>query len=216
MASSRPGRPRRLLIRVLLTAALVALVAAAAFVPFAGGYLIAEDPLEKSDAILVLAGARVERWLEAVDLYKEGWAPRIVLSRGRHDAAEQILAARGIHYPDDGDLARDAMTKLEVPPDRIVLFPTPVDNTAQEAMTLQSMAAKNGWKTLIVVTSKFHTRRTGFAFRRQFAGTSSRVVIRASRYDESRAERWWQSRRDLRLVTYELQKLIAYRLGLGG
>ena len=31
---------------------------------------------------MVLGGARVERWLEAVDLFKEGWAPAMVISPG--------------------------------------------------------------------------------------------------------------------------------------
>jgi hypothetical protein len=41
------------------------------------------------------------------------------------------------------------------------------------------------------------------------------VQVRGSRYDEVFPDRWWTHRRDLRYVTSELQKLVAYRLGLG-
>jgi hypothetical protein len=39
--------------------------------------------------------------------------------------------------------------------------------------------------------------------------------MRASRYDTSAPDRWWTERADFRSVTSELQKLIAYKLGLG-
>ncbi|MEO8523069.1 MAG: YdcF family protein, partial [Acidobacteriota bacterium] len=69
------ARSRRLAVRLLLAILITGLVALLAFLPFAGRYLVLEQPLEHADAIVVLAGARVERWLEAVDLYRAGWAP---------------------------------------------------------------------------------------------------------------------------------------------
>jgi uncharacterized SAM-binding protein YcdF (DUF218 family) len=68
---------------------------------------------------------------------------------------------------------------------------------------------------MIVVTSKYHSRRAGFAFRREFAGTSVQVIVRASRHDPSEPARWWRRRADVRSVSSELQKLAAYMLGLG-
>ncbi len=46
-----------------------------------GSWLVVQDPLAKADAIFVLGGTRFERPLEAVELYKAGWAPRIALMR---------------------------------------------------------------------------------------------------------------------------------------
>jgi uncharacterized SAM-binding protein YcdF (DUF218 family) len=199
-------------VRVMLALALAAFVC---FLPFAGTYLVVEQPLEHADAIVVLAGTRAERWLEAVDLFRAGWAPRIVLSRGRIDNGEARLSAMGIRFPQDAELVRDAMLQMKVPADAIILLPESLDNTAQEAASARRMAAASGWTRIIVVTSKYHTRRAGYAFAREFGEGPIRILMRTTRYDPSVPARWWTSRPDVRFVTSELQKLAAYRLGLG-
>jgi uncharacterized SAM-binding protein YcdF (DUF218 family) len=203
---------RRTILALLVLAALTAV-----WLLFYGGrYLQHEDPLQKVDAIFVLSGTRLERPLEAVDLYQSGYAPLIVLSPGRPEAGEAILRQRGIRYLSEADIARNAMVQLGVPSSAVVATNGYVDNTAQEANLLREMVKAHGWRRVIIVTSKYHTRRSSFAFRRGLDGTGTEVVIRASRYDPSDPANWWRNRADFRLVTSEWQKLVAYRLGLGG
>jgi uncharacterized SAM-binding protein YcdF (DUF218 family) len=185
-----------------------------AFLPFAGRFLDHQDPLAKADLIYVLAGARVERVLEGIDLYKEGWAPRLVMSPGIIEYAEIELRKRGVTYPRDGDLARDTALAMGVPADVVSVISEPVDNTAQEAAALQRMAG-GPLRRIIVVTSPYHTRRTGFAFRRQFDQSGVEVLIRGSRYTATDPPRWWRRRAEVRFVMTELPKLIAYLAGLG-
>jgi uncharacterized SAM-binding protein YcdF (DUF218 family) len=213
--SSAGARGRRTLRRALLVLIVVGLAAIVAFLPYAGRYLASEDPLERADVIVVLAGQRAERWLEAVDLRKEGWAPTIVLSPGRIEPAEEELRVRGITFPATFELIRGAIRQLGVPEDAVIVMPGSVDNTAHEAAAARRMAIEAGWRRLLVVTSKYHARRTGFAFRREFHGTPIAISVRTSRYDRSTPERWWRNRADIRWVSSELQKLLAYRLGLG-
>jgi uncharacterized SAM-binding protein YcdF (DUF218 family) len=213
-----PAPPRRRTARRRLIAALVLLAIAggAWFVVYGGRYLQHEDPLVKADAIFVLAGSRLERPLEAVDLFKEGYAPVIVLSPGRPEPSEERVRARGIRFPTDAELVRDVMVQLGVPAAAILATDGFVDNTAQEANLLRAMVRARGWRRVIVITSKYHTRRSGFAFRRALEGTGAQPVVRASRHDTSDPARWWRLRADFRFVTTEWQKLIAYRLGLEG
>ena len=185
------------------------------FLPFAGTFLVRQDPLEKSELIFVLAGARVERWLEAVDLYNEGWAPRIVLSPGIVEPAEATLRERGVLYPREGDMARDAAIALGVPADAVSVLADSVDNTAEEAAALRRLPTTATVRRFIVVTSGYHTRRAGVAFRRQFSNLPIQVIMRASRHEHTHPARWWRSRRDLRFVLFELPKLAAYEAGLG-
>ena len=206
---------RRILARTAAAILILVLLAGAALFPFAGRYLVYEDSLEKADAIVVLAGANVERWLEGVDLYHEGWAPRIVLSPGIIEDAQMQLRRMGIRYLSDAERARDTMVQMKVPPAAVDILPGSLDNTADEAAAVHELAARNGWHRLIVVTSKYHTRRSHFAFAREFEGTDVHILLRASRYDGAKPQRWWKSRGDFRYVTSELQKLMAYRLGLG-
>jgi len=204
---------RRVVRRTLLLLVVSSLATIAWFVVYGGRFLQHEDPLQKSDAILVLAGARVERALEAVDLYKEGWAPLIIVSGGRVEAAEAALQQRGIGLPREGDAVRVVMGQLGVPASAIVQPPDSVDNTGQEANMLRAMAQERHWRRVIIVTSKYHTRRTGFAFRRGLEGTGAVPIVRASRYDASDPAHWWRRRADFRFAGSEWVKLLFYRLG---
>ena len=204
----------RLAARILLGSVALAVLLAAAACPYAGRYLIVDEPLVPADAIVVLAGARAERWLEAVDLYKEGIAPHVLLSPGIIDPAEISVRRMGVRYPPEVELARDAMIQLGVPTQAITTLPGSAGNTADEAAQTRPIALERGWRRLLVVTSQYHTRRSRFAFAREFAGSGIEVRIRATRHDQVVPDRWWRSRRDILFVISELQKLAAYRLGL--
>ena len=150
MPGAAPQRLRILrLCKILLTACAAAVLL---FLPFAGRFFSAADPLQRGDAIVVLAGSRVDRWLEAVDLFKEGWAPRVVLSPGPVSDLEVKLRGEGLRLPREGDLARDAVLSLGVPADAVTVMPGGVDNTAAEAAALRRWLPP-GSHRVIVVTS---------------------------------------------------------------
>lgn len=207
------SRIRTVFRRSLFVIALITVLLLALFVLYGGRFLQHEDPLQKADAIFVLAGTRAERALEAVDLYKEGWAPVLILSPGRLEPAEALLLERGIRFPREVDLLRDAIVQLGVPPAAVLPTQGYVDNTSEEANLLRAMVLARQWRRVIVVTSKYHTRRSAFAFRRGLENTGAEPIMRASRYDTSDPARWWRRRADLRFAGSEWFKLIYYRLG---
>ncbi len=216
MSIAARARFGRAFARVGAAVAILAVVGFACFFPFAGRFLVRQDPLVPSDVILVLAGGTVDRWLEGVELYREGRAPLIVLSPGRLDRAEIDVRAKGIPWPSTAELALEAIPRLGVPPAVVQIMPGNVDNTAQEAAAFHRLVNEKGWRRAIVVTSPYHTRRTRFAFRREFRGSPVTLVIRASRFDESDPPRWWRHRADIRFVVSELPKVLLYGAGLGG
>ena len=213
--TGRLVRAWRVVLRASALVLLLATLAALAGCPYAGRYLIVDRPLQKADAIVVLAGAQVDRWLEAVDLHREGLAPSILMSPGYVDPLGDELRGRGIRLPREIDVHRDAMIQLGIPATAIDIMPHGYDNTADEAAGVRTIAQSRGWTRLIVVTSKYHTRRSLFAFERELRGSGIEVQVRGSRYDRAQPDGWWQNRSDLRFVVSELQKLAAYRLGLG-
>ena len=93
--------------------------------------------------------------MEAVDLYKAGYAPVVVLSPGRTEDAELILRARGIRYPSNAALARDAMVQMGIDASAIVIPDASVDNTAQEAVMVRGLAHARGWHSIVMITSKY-------------------------------------------------------------
>jgi uncharacterized SAM-binding protein YcdF (DUF218 family) len=179
-----------------------------------GRYLTKEDPIRKADAIVVLAGTRMDRALEAADLYQSGYAPRIVITREAPERSFAVLAQRGITLAANADVTRGVLEKIGVP--SAILIPAAIhDNTALEAQTVRQLALMNQWRTVIVVTSKYHLRRAGFAMRRELKATGTDVVMHGTRYDDANPDRWWTSRADWRWVITEGGKLVAYELGLG-
>jgi uncharacterized SAM-binding protein YcdF (DUF218 family) len=203
---------KRLLVRGALIAAPLLLILAIA-VPRAGAWLVVQDPLEKSDAIFVLGGTMFERPLEAVDLYHEGWAPRILLFRQIADKGEAELIRRGVPYPREVDTQITVMEQLGVPRSAIVVL-DPADSTAAEAGYLREAALRNRYTRLIVVTSKQHTRRARLAMARRLDPAGIKVIIRYSRYDLADAEHWWRERETLRFTLFEWQRLLGYWTGI--
>jgi uncharacterized SAM-binding protein YcdF (DUF218 family) len=199
---------------VLSVCALVLVLALYGFVEL-GAFLATENPLQKADAIVVLAGSRLQRQLEAADLYLAGYAPRIVLTREIRDPAEVALSERGVEVREQADRIRDIFLQLGIPNDAVVIPAAAHDSTAAEAITVRELSVAHGWRRLLVVSSKYHLRRAGFAFRRELSGTDVEVLMRGTRYDRSDPERWWRHRADLREVGPEALKLVAYVLGLG-
>jgi uncharacterized SAM-binding protein YcdF (DUF218 family) len=203
---------KRRFLRSAAVAAPLLLLAAFAF-PRLGGWLVVQDPLQEADAIFVLGGTRFERPLEAVDLYNERWAPRILLMRQISDWGEVTLMERGVPYQREIDVQVDVLTRLGVPAAAIEILGEQ-DSTAQEADTLLAVAGRHGWRRIIVVTGKQHTRRARLVLRRRLAGTGIEVIVRPTRYDRSDTEHWWRNRSTLRFTLFETQRYAAYLLGI--
>lgn len=209
-----PTHPRRKL-RLALGISALLLVAGGFTFTGVGRFLAREDPLQKADALFVFAGTLAERPLEAADLYREGYAPWIVVTRATIDQATFQLEKRGVRVPTQFDLSKDVLLQLGVPPDVLITPAFIHDNTGEEARTLRELALKHKWRRIILVSSKYHLRRLTLATRRALRGTGVEVIARGSRYDESVPDRWWTRRRDIRWIVAEVPKLVAYALGFG-
>jgi uncharacterized SAM-binding protein YcdF (DUF218 family) len=110
-----------------------------------GRILHNEDPLAKADVIYVLGGTRVERVAEAGELYREGWAPRILLSRQVSEPAELELRAAGLHIPTEIQLQRDVLHQMGVPPEAIDEVRSEQVATANEVEGLVQVATARQW-----------------------------------------------------------------------
>jgi uncharacterized SAM-binding protein YcdF (DUF218 family) len=178
-----------------------------------GTFLVAEDPLQPADAIIVLGGTMYERQMEAVDLFKAGMAPRIYLFREVVDWGERELIDRGIPYLRAVDVQIDAMVRLGVPRGAIAILDQ-AGSTAQEADFVHELVTAQRFSRVVIVTSKQHTRRARLVMRRRMADTPATVIVRASRHDRTDADRWWGDRATIRFTLVESQRLLGYWLGI--
>ena len=200
--------------RILLLAVPIIALGAYGFVEL-GTFMAREDPLQKADAIFVLAGTTMRRPLEAADLYAAGYGPKIVLTHQTRDAGEDEVLQRGLIFAEDIERVHELFLVIGIPADDIIVPRRIHDSTAAEAITLRELAQRYGWRRVLVVSSKYHLRRAAFAFSRELRGTGVQLIMRGTKYEDVEPGRWWRHRSDIREIMYELSKLIAYVLGLG-
>src|SRR5580692_6008382 len=82
--------------RIVLGLVGMVLLSALIFLLCIGRWLVAEDPLEKAQTIVVLSGRMPMRAMEAAKLYREGYAPRVWLTHSAEPGA--TLKAMGVSY----------------------------------------------------------------------------------------------------------------------
>lgn len=175
-----------------------------------GSYLVVEDPLERAPAVVVLAGEVPFRAMEAGQLYKEGWSPKIVLTRGKRDEAYHALEALGIKPI---DYNREVLLRLGIPASAVLLIEEEVENTFQELSAVLRLLQDQGWGRVIVVTSKTHSRRVAQIWRYLTHGQQV-AIIRWARRDPYTADGWWKKRTFAFVVLREYLGLVNLWLGL--
>jgi len=177
-----------------------------------GKYLVIEHTPEKSDLIVCMGGVNIERGLATADAYKEGLSSNIYISKEKLPDGYELLEEKGIKYPEEGKLLERLLLDLGVPLSAIIRSNLETDNSWDEARLIREEVEKRGFRSIIIITSPTHSRRSWLTFRKVFEGTDVRVLSFPSKYSEFRAEGWWKDRSYLREVLFEYEKLIYYIL----
>lgn len=179
----------------------------------AARFLIVNTPLQKADAIVVLSGSAVykERTQRAAEYYHQGLAGRILLTndnlRGEWSSPEQ-------RNPFFYERARNNLVLLGVPQEQVEVIPQPVSGTYDEAQTLREYAVAHGLRSLLVVTSAYHSRRALWTLNRVFAGTGIRIGVQSVETGEQTPPpfTWWLHFRGWRMVVGEYVKNVYYHV----
>jgi len=176
-----------------------------------GRWLISEDPLRKATAIAVMSGRMPERALEAVRLYEQGYAPRVWLTHSTEPGAS--LARLSVHYVGEEEYDKQLLVREGVPQSAIEVLDPPIVNTADEMKTIGAALAKQKEGTVILVTSKVHTRRVRALWKRLGAPDGD-AIVRGVSDDKFDAAHWWRTTRDALDVVRELLGLLNTWAGL--
>jgi uncharacterized SAM-binding protein YcdF (DUF218 family) len=173
--------------------------------------LITEAPLEHADVIVVLGGSANyrERAREAAQLQLQGRSDRVVLTndnlRGSWSSAQQ-------RNPFFYERSRDEINDAGVPLDRIDVLMTPVANTHDEAMLVRQYAEERRLRSVLVVTSAYHSRRALWVFTRVFRNSGIQIGLVSVRHgaESPTPLTWWLTSRGWRSVPTEYIKMIYY------
>ena len=134
-------------------------------------FLVVSEEPKPSDVIIVISGG-IDRTPYGVELYKQGYANTILLSGGG-----------------SGYMEKQALS-LGVPKDHILLEQKS-GTTFENAKYSSVIVRAHGFKSAILVTSPFHTRRAGMFFHQFFQGIN--LTVCAVPYDPSLADNWWKN-----------------------
>lgn len=177
--------------------------------------LIVEDALADADALVVVAGGAPFRERAVADLFKQGWAPRVVVSRPVNPAPVAALVQMGVRRLDIQGESEAALLYFGVPKAALVTIAQTAQITEDELALVRQEARARGWHRLILVSSPEHTRRVKTIwYRRGSDGIAA--IVRGSPYGRFPLDDWWRERRMAERVLHEYLGLAALYLGVSG
>jgi hypothetical protein len=133
------------------------------------------------------------RALEAAKLYRNGYAPKIWLTHSTEPGA--TLGAMGISYTGEEVYNLQILRHEGVPADAIQVLEPPIVNTADELEAVSAALTQEKDKTVIIVTTKVHTRRVRILWHRIAKGRGQ-AIVRAASDDPFVPGRWWRTTGD--------------------
>ena len=175
--------------------------------------LIVEKSLGRADAMLVLGGSSVylERTRKAAELYRKGVAPKILLTDDGGRARWSRIERENTPFV---ELAKRELIAGGVPAENIEILGPPATGTIYEAQNLRKKIQEANLRSVLIVTSAYHTRRALRTFERAVADTGTIIGIESAPTGEQTPPPfvWWLSPLGWNVVAGEYAKSAYYRV----
>jgi len=167
---------------------------------------IVEDQLDRADALVVLSDDNfyADRATRAAELFRQAKAPLIVASGRR------LRPSAGI-----AELMEHDLIERGVPKDKIVRLVHDADSTRDEAEALVLLARQRKWRSLIIVTSNYHTRRARYIFGAVFP-REVKISVAGARDADFDPDQWWTNRKSVKALTREFAAMLVAMWELHG
>lgn len=163
---------------------------------------IYEKPCQPADAIVTVSGGdTAARTKEAITLYQNSWAPKLIFSGAAQDKTG----------PSNAEAMRRLAVAAGVPSEDIIVEEYS-STTKENAENTQAILRNNNITSVILVTSAYHQRRASLEFEKRSSGA---VTIRnhPAGSDNQWSRWWWLSPGGWALAASEFVKIIAFYLG---
>lgn len=154
-----------------------------------------------ADAIVTVSGGDTDaRTDEAIKLYKNGWAPQLIMSGAAADKSGLSNAAA---------MKKRAISRGVAAEN--ILIEEKSETTNQNAVEVKKLLANRKVKRIILVTSRYHMRRTQLEFAAQLEGIE--VISHPVHSDKDWGAAWWLTPWGWWLALGELVKIIVFAAG---
>jgi hypothetical protein len=175
----------------------------------AGWALVADDPIAPADIIIVSIDVSSAGTLEAADLVHSGLATRVAIFTGTPDPVAAEFARRGIPFEDEDTRLIRQLRLLGV--DTIEEIPGSLAGTEDEGPMLVDWCKRQGFRSIIVVSTADHSRRLRRVLYRSLKGHGDMrimVHVASARFPHFDPDVWWGSRGGIRVEIEEGEKLL--------
>lgn len=190
---------RRNLLPVVL---LVAALGGIGFFRSAGSWLLVEDSLEPAGAVVVLGGQVPFRAMEAAAVYHQGLVSQVWVTQGATGDEDSALAELRIERPPEDSYSVMVLLRSGVPDSAIRVLPRRTDSTASEVCVISAAAKSADTPRVILITSKYHTRRVRVLWK-SLVGDHPQAIVRFAARDPFEPEHWWRTSSDAMAVSRE-------------
>lgn len=210
-AAPPPRRRRRRWLRI--AAAVIAGLVVAGYalrgtlLPAAGWWLVAADPPQPVDAVMVLGGGATTRPFGAAAMVRVGLTRRVLISTVRPPPDE----ADG-DVPPEHEYTRRALVGSGVPDSAVIRLDPVVAGTFDEAASLAAWMDEHPDAVVGIVTNDFHTRRAGRVFRHVLGSRADRLRVFAVPTDGFGPDNWWRFEEGVSLYLNEFAKTAYYEV----
>jgi len=181
----------------------------------AARFLIVRTPVTHADAIVMLSGSATfrERARHVARLYNEGRASRVLLTNDNLRSGWSESEQRNPFYY---ERAINELREAAVPAEKIEVSMDPILGTYDEAWVVRLYCERHQIRSIVVVTSGYHSRRALWTFRKVFSGSGIEVSMDPvdAGIDTPPASTWWLKSFGWEMVPKEYAKLGCYWLNL--
>jgi uncharacterized SAM-binding protein YcdF (DUF218 family) len=161
-----------------------------------------KDPCRKADAIVAVSGGdTLARTQEAIRLYKDGWAPKVIFSGAAQDKSG----------PSNAEVMRREALRAGIPSDDIITEELSA-TTKQNAENTRQIFTENDISSVILVTSAYHQRRASLEFRAR-AESSIQLRNHPVAQDNQWSSWWWATPTGWYLAIGEFIKIMVFHIG---
>lgn len=170
-------------------------------------FLISENELKKSDLLVVLSGEAFDRGNEAAKIFKAGFTKEILCTGGNppHD-----LNAWGIPAL-ESDVTQKNLLRAGIP-DSLIHVVHEGTSTKEEVGVVLNFCRKNKISSVIILSSKLHTRRVRACFADVLKKNGIAIIVRGAPSCDYSEMRWWDNENGLIAFSDEWMKTIYYWL----
>ncbi len=203
--------PYRFFIVIIILSLMIAIPFSTrwAWLPLVARVLVSSDAPEPSDVIVILSGGIPMRNKKAANLYQQGFAPKIVTFGSDYD--NHLFPLLGYRIT-SAKLNALVLTKYRhIPDSAIIAIEEPVEGTYDEAKALRRyIEKKESFKSIIIVTSGFHSKRAKWIFKKVFKGMNVHISAIEAPHQFFDANDWWLCEDGLITVFNEYMKFLYY------